>query len=316
MASFWGLGTGFLGCLFSYMPEAKAAETVHFALDRGINFFDTSPSYGLSEERLGRALVGVPRDQYILCTKVGDRYTAENEHSYDFSREGVQRSLENSLRRLKTDHLDIILLHDPDHHERPWEALDEAYPVLTDWRRQGIVKAIGVGVNYWETLVYFAREAEFDCFLLAGRYTLLEQRSLAALSMFQSKGISVILGGVLNTGILATGAIPGALYTYGPASEPILERVRRIEKVCARYAVPLHAVALKFPAAHTAVTAYVVGVQSTQEIESDIQAWQTPVPPALWEDLREEGLIDRNAPVPGDSSGTNDRTAAIHGKGD
>jgi len=293
------------------MPEAKAAETVHYALDRGINFFDTSPSYGLSEERLGRALAGVPRNQYILCTKVGDRYSAENEHSYDFSREGVQRSLENSLRRLKTDHVDILLLHDPDHHERPWEALDVAYPLLVDLRRQGIVKAIGVGVNYWETLVYFAREAEFDCFLLAGRYTLLEQRSLAALSLFQAREISLILGGVLNSGILATGAVPGALYTYGPASEPILERVRRIEKVCARYNVPLHAVALKFPAAHPAVTAYVVGVQSSEEIDSDLQAWLTPVPPELWQDLRGEGLIDRNAPVPGELPGNKNITNSL-----
>jgi D-threo-aldose 1-dehydrogenase len=208
-----GLGTVPLGAKYQAVTEHEAAETVHAALRAGITWFDTSPRYGfgVAERRLGKALAGVPREQYALATKVGWRIDPAGARWPDFTRDGVRRSLEGSLKRLGVKRVDLVHIHDPDEHYR--EALDEVFPVLDAMRAEGTIRAISAGMNQWQMLADFARDADFDCFLLAGRYTLLEQGALATfLPLCRRRNIALILGGVFNSGILATGARLGALY--------------------------------------------------------------------------------------------------------
>jgi D-threo-aldose 1-dehydrogenase len=293
-----GLGTAPLSGLYAPVPAADALATIHYALEQGLNFFDTAPLYGAgqSERYLGQALAGTPRDSYVLATKVGRLVTAEGDVRFDFSRDGVRRSLDESLQRLQMDYVDILHIHDPDNHYP--QALDEAFPALAELRRQGVIKAVGAGMNQWPMLADFARQADFDCFLLAGRYTLQEQTALPFLELCQAKGISLILGGVFNSGILATGPQPGAKYNYADAPPAILEKVRRIESICAQYQVPLNAAALQFALAHPAVTGAVIGARSTAELSSNLQARRLSIPADLWADLRAAGLIEPAAPLP------------------
>ncbi len=294
-----GLGTAPLGTFWSDVPETQAVETIHFALEHGVTFLDTAPYYSatLVEQRVGLALAGEPRDRYVLATKVGRLMMPDGQDVIDFSRDGVLKSIEGSLQRLQVDHVDILHLHDPDSSTYK-TALDEAYPLLADLRRQGVIKAVGVGVNFWELLVDFARDAEFDCFLLAGRYTLLEQDALAALNLFHEKGISIFGAGVYNTGILAKGANSGAWYQYRPAPAEILDKVRRIEAICTRHHVPLNATAIQFVKAHPAVTSLVIGAESPGQLAESIRALQVSIPFEFWSDLRAEGLLDPATPVP------------------
>jgi D-threo-aldose 1-dehydrogenase len=295
-----GLGCAPLGHpLFGVVSEAQAVETIHAALENGVTLFDAAPYYGgtLVEQRLGLALSGVPRDRYTLSTKVG-RLLVGDEHLTDYSPDGVRRSIAGSLERMRTDVLDIVHIHDPD-ADTYRAALDDVYPVLDDLRDKGVVRAIGIGVNEWELLSAFARDAHFDCFLLAGRYTLLEQGARDAMNRFHAQGISILAAGVYNTGILATGAREGAWYQYAPAPPAILARVRRLEAVCARYSVPLPAAAVQFVAAHPAVASLVIGAGSADEARANAAVYRAPIPAGLWEDLRAEGLIDPAAPVPG-----------------
>ena len=219
---------------------------------------------------------------------------------FDWSRDGVMRSLEESLQRLGMDRIDIALLHGPqDHYEA---AIGEAYPALADLRSQGVITAIGAGMNEWEMPARFAREADFDCFLVAGRYTLLDQSALAEfLPLCQEKGISVILGGPYNSGILASDLSPDATYQYAKAPSEILHRARRIKSVCDLYGVPLNAAALQFGLAHPAVASTIPGVRSSSEVENNARAASHSVPKALWEDLKNQGLLDENAPTPAGS---------------
>ena len=256
-----GFGSVFIG--MPYVSDEQAIATVRHALDRGITIFDTAPHYGkgLSERRFSTALAGGDRDSYILATKVGKRIAPDGALYFDYSRDGALRSIEESLKRLQTERIDIVHIHDPDDHER--EALDEIFPALAELRSQGVIPAIGAGMNQWEMLSRFARQADFDCFLLAGRYTLLEQKALDEfLPLCAERNIGVVLGGVFNSGILATGARPGALYQYQAASPEILEHVDQIEVICARHGVPLQTAALQFPLAHPAVTSLVIGAKS------------------------------------------------------
>ncbi len=292
-----GFGSVFIGR--TDVPAAQAVATVRHALARGITLLDTAPQYGngLSEERFREALAGVERDRYVLATKVGKRIASDGSLYFDYSRDGALRSIEESLKRLQTDRIDIVYIHDPDDHER--EALDEIFPALAELRAQGVIRAIGAGMNQWELLARFARQADFDCFLLAGRYTLLEQKALDEfLPLCAERQIGVFLGGVFNSGILATGARPGAWYQYQAASPEILERVGRIEALCARHGVPLPTAALQFPLAHPAVTSLVIGAKAPQEIDDNLAAFEHAIPTALWDDLREAGLIAAEAPVP------------------
>lgn len=295
-----GMGTSFLARPNMLVPEDEALETVRYALSRGINFFDTAPLYGSghAERRLGKALAGFPRDSYILETKVGRRLQPDGSVIFDYSRDGIRRSLEESLERLKMDRVDIVLLHDPEGvFENFREALD-VFPILADWRSQGVVRAIGAGMNQWEWPAEFARHADFDCFLLAGRYSLLEQKAAAEfLPLCQEKGIGVFVGGVYNSGILATGPVPGAMYQYREATEPIKERVRQLEEICNRHNVPLSVAALQFPTGHPGVTSLIVGAKSPAEIADNLDKLEQTVPDALWEDLKQAGLVDQNVPV-------------------
>jgi D-threo-aldose 1-dehydrogenase len=289
----YGLGTGPLGRI-----DAEAAiETVHYALERGITFFDTAPlyGYGQAEIYLGQALAGVPRTSYVLATKVG-RLIRDGQATFDFSREAVLRSLEESLARLKVDYVDILHIHDPDDHYQA--ALNEAFPTLAELRVQGVIKAVGAGMNQWQMLQDFALNAGFDGFLLAGRYTLLEQSSLEFLKLCREKKIGLILGGVYNSGILASDLQPEATYNYRAAPPDILDKARHLAAVCQRHHVPLHVAAIQFPYANPAVTAIVMGADSKAHVAANLEALQAEIPARLWEDLKQEGLLPETAPVP------------------
>lgn len=295
----FGLGTAPLANLYGTVSEADAIATVQTAYQNGITLFDSAPLYGrgASEERVGKALRGVPRANFVISTKVG-RVLNEDRSGFDFdySRDGVLRSLEGSLKRLGMDYVDILHIHDPDNHQH--EALATAFPTLAELRSQGVVKAIGAGMNQWQVLEHFARNADFDVFLLAGRYTLLEQTSLDFLKLCREKGIGIFLGGVYNSGILATGPHAEAKYNYQTAPPAIMQKAAAIQALCRQFDVPLNVAALQFARAHPAVTALVVGAVKPAEVEANLQALQTPIPAELWRALRGQGLIESEAPLP------------------
>jgi D-threo-aldose 1-dehydrogenase len=312
-----GLGGGPLAGLFTDVPEGQAIATVRQALKVGVRLYDTAPLYGFgkSESRIGKAFQGASRDSYILATKVGRVLEPEDPAKlatrqveffnppplravFDFSYDGVMRSYEESLRRLNLDRVDILHIHDPDDH---WEeAMRGAYPAVLKLREQGAIGAIGAGMNQPEMLARFAREGDFDCFLLAGRYTLLDQSALHELfPLCIQKRIGIIIGGPYNSGILATGAQPGAVFTYKTAPPEIMDRVRQIEEVCGAHGVPLKAAALQFPLAHKAVVSIIPGSRSEAELNENARMVSFPIPTAFWGDLRDRKLLPPEAPVPG-----------------
>ncbi|MBN9389926.1 MAG: aldo/keto reductase [Chloroflexi bacterium] len=295
-----GLGTGFLARPDMLISEQKALETVRYALSRGINFFDTAPMYGSghAEKRLGKALAEFPRDSFVIETKVGRLVQPDGKVIFDYSPDSLKRSLEESLERLKMDRVDILLMHDPEGaFSEPGQAL-EVFPLLADWRAQGVVKAIGAGMNQWEWPAEFARQADFDCFLLAGRYTLLEQKPATEFfPLCLEKGISVFAAGVYNTGILATGPVEDAMYNYQPAPEAVKEKVRRLEAICQKHDVSLNGAALQFPTTHPAVTSLIVGAKNPAEIADNLEKLQQPIPEALWLELKKAGFIAPYVPV-------------------
>ncbi len=301
-----GIGGAPLGNNVPDDKEHLAIAAVERAYEAGIRYFDMAPIYGLgrAERRIGSALAGMPRDEFVISTKVGrllefsgGSKSADPDVVFDWSRDGVMRSLEESLERLGMDRVDIALLHGPqDHYEA---AIGEAYPALADLRSQGVVTAIGAGMNEWEMPARFAREADFDCFLVAGRYTLLDQSALAEfLPLCEEKGISVILGGPYNSGILASDLSPEATYQYAKAPPDILDRARRIKSVCDLYGVPLNAAALQFGLAHPAVASTIPGVRGPSEVEDNVGAAERSIPDELWEALKLQGLLDESAPTP------------------
>jgi D-threo-aldose 1-dehydrogenase len=293
-----GVGTGAWGPPYPPLSQGQAEELIRTALEHAPAFFDTAPLYasGISEKWLGAGLVGVPRTAYILATKTGYALHPTGGFRTDLSRDSLVRSVETSLERMKIGQIDILHLHDPDCCLS--DALDIAFPVLASLREQGLVRAIGAGMNQWQMLAEFARHADFDCFLLAGRYTLLEQESLDFLDLCLEKGIYLFLGGIFNTGILATGAVENARYDYRKAPKAVLERVARIETICAQYNVPLRAAALQFPLANPAVKSLVVGMQSAEEYQDVLANLQTIIPGEFWNDLRSAGLIDSRVAIP------------------
>lgn len=298
----FGLGTAPIGNTTG-VPDADAEATIQRAYELGVRLFDSAPLYGKGEAeiRVGRALQGMPRDSYVLCTKIGRVLNADRSaFVYDYSREGVLRSIEGSLERLKTDRIDIVLVHDPDadvvDHEQ--DALDGAFPTLQELRRQGVIQAFGAGMNQWQMEQRFAEQADPDVFLLAGRYTLLEQTSLDFLKFCKNQGIGIFLGGVYNSGILATGPKETAQYNYMNAPAEILEKARAIKAITDRYDVGLNVAALHFAQAHAAVTSLVVGAVKPSEVEANIAALSAEVPAELWQALRTEGLIAADAPLP------------------
>jgi D-threo-aldose 1-dehydrogenase len=221
---------------------------------------------------------------------------------FDYSRDGVLRSLEESRKRLGIDKIDIVYIHDPDVNDSFKQALDEAFPALADLKSQGVIGAIGAGMNQAEMLCDFAKNADFDCFLLAGRYTLLDQIALKELlPLCQQKNISIIIGGAYNSGILATGAVEGAHYNYAPAPPEIMEKTRKIETVCARFNIPMKAAALQFPFGHPAVVSNIPGVKTKERFEENLSLFTHPIPAEFWAALKAESLIVPEAPVPAGS---------------
>jgi D-threo-aldose 1-dehydrogenase len=307
-----GLGSAPLAGLYQEVPEEQGMEVVERTWSAELRFFDTAPLYGsgLAERRLGRALRGRPRSEYVLATKVGRLLRAGAPRDptqsfvgapplnpvFDFSAAGAVRSLAESLERLELDHIDVVHVHDPDDHHD--EALTGAYQALDGLRRAGRIAAVGAGMNQTAMLARFAREAEFDCFLLAGRYTLLDQSGLAELlPLCAQRGIAVIAGGVFNSGVLADPG-PGARYNYRPAPPAVVERARRLQAVCEEHGVPLAAAAIQFPLGHPAVTSVLVGARSAAELDEDLRLFRWTIPSALWADLRRQGLIAREASAP------------------
>jgi len=319
-----GFGGGPIGNIFRAVTEEDAAAIVAEAWNAGVRFFDTAPMYGhgLSEARLGTALRWRPRDEFVISTKVGRVLTPAprasidfrpwvdglpNRMRFDYSYDGTMRSLEDSLQRLGLERIEIVFIHDcdvfthgPQHQPgRFREALDGAYRALDRLRGEGVVRAIGMGVNEWQVCHAALMERDFDCFLLAGRYTLLEQEALDAfLPLCEARGAAVVLGAAYNSGILATGAVPGAKYNYAPAPEPVLARVRRMEAVCARHGVPLKAAAMQFVLGHPAIPTTVPGCRSVEQMADTVAAFRHDIPADFWAELKHEGLIRADAPVP------------------
>ena len=320
-----GIGSAPLGGLFYPVDEGEAVSTLRRAVELGANYVDTAPLYGhgRSERLVGRALSSFPRGDFLLSTKIGrilkpvsEPPTSEQfvdlpplEPVFDFSRDGVMRSLEDSLDRLGLDRVDILYVHDPDEgrsvdhvfsgpdHYR--QVMDEALPAMAELRSQGVIDAVGVGMNGWQMLTRFARDGDFDCFLLAGRYTLLDQSALPELlPLCESKGVSVVIGGPYNSGILASDLSHRTTYFYTEPSPEVLARAGSIKAVCDRYDVPLKAAALQFCLAHPAVAAVIPGARSVREAEENCAMVRFPVPADLWSELRRAGLIPAEAPTP------------------
>ncbi|GGO93073.1 oxidoreductase [Wenjunlia tyrosinilytica] len=316
-------GAAPIGNFMRAFSEAAATEMVSQAWDLGMRHFDTAPLYGhgLSEHRLGHALRGRARDEYIISTKVGRRLSPAGPGTfdsglwvqpppfaarYDYSYDGVMRSVEESLQRMLTDRVDVLLMHDVDrytHGEAQPEvfrqAVDEGFPALVRLREEGVVSAIGFGVNEADVCLQALRRTDADCMLLAGRYTLLEQDPLdELLPLCEKRGVGVILGGVYNSGVLATGATEGAKFNYAPAPREVLERTERIHALCRAYEVPLPAAALQFAAAHPAVASVCIGSRTPEQQSGSAALFETAIPDSLWHDLRDAGLLRADAPTP------------------
>lgn len=329
-----GLGGAPLGNLYNVISEADARATFRAAWGAGIRYFDTAPFYGytLSEHRFGDALREHPRDQWVLSTKVGRLLKPQSrgaaarvvpagetgwqqplpfEVVYDYSAGAIRRSVEDSLQRLGTNHIDLALVHDigryqhGDDHPRLWTQLTEGHGFreLEALKREGLIGAIGLGVNEWEVVHDAMQHADLDCTLLAGRYTLLEQASLDPfLSECVKRGVGIIVGGPFNSGILAAG-VQGpssvANFNYAKAPPEVVARVQQLQAVCASFDVPLAAAAVQFPLAHPAVVSVVPGARNAAELQGIVRWMNHPIPPALWRTLRGQGLLHAGAPVPG-----------------
>ncbi|HTQ01232.1 MAG TPA: aldo/keto reductase [Casimicrobiaceae bacterium] len=321
------LGGAPLGNLYHAVPDAVAVAVIRRAWQHGIRYFDTAPHYGqgLSERRFGAALRAMPRDEFLLSTKVGrllraDASAPSAQHGYvdvpafvqeyDYSRDGVLRSLEDSRARLGLARVDIVYAHDLDratHAERfdahLRELLDSGLPALAELKRDGVIAGYGIGVNGVPICLDVLRHADLDAILLAGRYTLADQSALPELlPLCLRRGVAVVLGGAFNSGILATGARPAdggpPLFDYEPASAPVIARVAALEAVGTRHDVPLRAAALQFPAAHRAVAAVLAGARSEPEVDALLAMRRFPVPAEYWRELRARGLVAAEAPLP------------------
>jgi D-threo-aldose 1-dehydrogenase len=307
-------GGAAIGNLFTAVTDDDARAAVDAAWDGGVRYFDTAPHYGLglSERRLGAALRDRPRGDYVISTKVGRLLepalstgpTAGGGRDaegfdvpgnlvrrFDYSADGVRRSLEASLGRLGLDRVDIALIHDPDAHGE--QALREAYPALARLRAEGVVRAIGVGMNQTEMLTRFVRETDIDVVLVAGRYTLLDQTAAdTLLPAALERGVSVIAGGVFNSGVLAA-PTADATYDYAAAPGSLISRALRLQEICAQSGVPLRAAAARFPLAHPAVASVLIGARNAAEVTDAITLRGLDIPPELWESLataQEKGL--------------------------
>jgi D-threo-aldose 1-dehydrogenase len=326
MVTRMGFGGAPLGNLYRPVAEADAQAALQAAHDGGLRFLDTAPLYGLglSEERFAAAIARFGRDGITLSTKIGRLLedcapdevtpasfvdTPQRRFVYDYSYDGVMRSHEASLKRLGVDRIDVLLAHDlcifthgskEASDARIAEFFDRGgYRAMAELREQGVVSAIGAGVNEWEVCETLLRREDFDCFLLAGRYTLLEQEALDSfLPLCVQRDVGIILGGPYNSGILATGPVAGARYNYAPAPEAVMDKVRRMQAVCADHGVSLAAAALRFPLGHPAVKTVIPGAANAAEVRENLNVMAATIPAALWSDLRDQGLIRPDAPLP------------------
>ena len=319
----FGFGTAPIGNIFREIDEETSDGMIQEAWDQGVRYYDTAPMYGhgLAELRSGHSLRWKNRDDFVLSSKVGrilkparkddidyapwtnaGRFTMHFDYSYD----GTMRAFEDSLQRLNLERMDICFIHDIDVFTRGDEqpevfkqAMDGSWKALSNLRDQGVVKAIGVGVNEWEVCQAALEQRDFDCFLLAGRYTLLEQDSLDTfLPLCEERGAAVVVGGGFNSGILATGAVEGAKYNYAPAPADIMDRVKKIEAVCADHDVPLPAAALQFVVAHPAIPSFIAGTRTVDQLKKNLDWFSHPIPAEFWADLKSKGLLRDDAPTP------------------
>ena len=321
-----GFGSAPIGNLYRAVSDRDADATMDAIWKAGGRYFDTAPLYGLglSETRLNRFLRSKKRSDYVISTKVGRLLdvcgpsertgigkffdTPSRKERFDYTYDGVMRSLEASLERLGLDFVDILLVHDCDVFTHGSEAARDAhlktlmssgYRALMKLRDEKVIKAFGAGVNEWQACQMMAEQGDFDLFLLAGRYTLLEQEGSlnSFLPLCEKRGIGIILGGPYNSGILASGAVKGAMYNYDPAPKHIMERVARIEAVCKRHRVKLPEAALRFPLTHPSVVSVIPGAVGPKQVALNLKTLARKIPKALWKDLKSEGLMDHRAPT-------------------
>jgi D-threo-aldose 1-dehydrogenase len=322
-----GLGTAPLGDLFDIVEEDEASALLKKAWDGGVRYFDTSPWYGKgqAEHRVGRAFYRKPRDSFAISSKVGRilrrpyksgpfergewRGGLEFDAYFDYSYDGIMRSFEDSLQRLGVNRIDLLLIHDLDSWHHKLESKVGAYfnqlftsgwRALEELRDQGVIKGIGAGFNTMGTIPRYLDLFDIDFFLIAMRYTLLEQDVLdSEFPRCAERGVGIVIGGTYNSGILATGAAPGAMHNYEPAGSEILARVARMEAVCKRHGVPLAAAALQFPLGHPIVASVIPGAISQRQVEQNLAAFAHPIPRDLWAELKHEKLLRSDAPTPG-----------------
>jgi D-threo-aldose 1-dehydrogenase len=321
-----GFGCAPLGNLYRAIGDEDAHATLEAAWETGIRYFDVAPLYGLglAETRLNRFLRGKRRDDYVLSTKAGRLMrvsppeertgigkffdTPARQEVYDYSYDGIMRSLEASFERLGVDRIDILYAHDLDvfthgskeaSDARIDEFMRSGYYAMLALRDQGVVKAIGCGINEWQVCQRLAERGDFDLFLLAGRYTLLEQEALESFfPLCEERGIGIVIGGPYNSGVLASGPKPGAFYNYSEAPQEILDRVAKSECVCEQHGVRLIEAALKFPLLNDIVVSVIPGGQAVAEVQANKQILDAEIPAALWTDLKAEGLMREDAPTP------------------
>jgi D-threo-aldose 1-dehydrogenase len=305
-----GFGGAQIGNLYRATSDEEASAAVAAAWDAGVRYFDTAPHYGLglSERRLGRALQDYPRKDVVVSTKVGRllepvgstgdpdpegfAVPATHRRVRDYSRDGVLRSIEGSLERLRLDRIDLVLIHDPDDHPR--EAIEAAAPALSQLRSEGVIRGYGAGMNQSAMLARFVRETDVDVVMVAGRYTLLDQSaSDDLLPAALDQGVGVINAGIFNSGLLSRPRPqPEARFDYGAAPNDVIERATRVAQVCDQFGVDLPTAATAFARRHPAVVSVVVGLRTPEQVDELIERWGRPVPEALWAALTEPGLLD------------------------
>jgi D-threo-aldose 1-dehydrogenase len=306
----FAFGTAPVGNLFRPIDDATSDAMFQTSWDAGIRFYDTAPMYGhgLAELRTSENLRWKRRDDFVLSSKVGRRLVPARRETidfapwtqgapfrmeFDYTYDGTMRTFEDSLQRLALERMDIVFIHDIDVFTRG------CYKALERLRGEKVVTAIGVGVNEWEVCHEALKQRDFDCFLLAGRYTLLEQEALDKfLPLCEQRGAAVLVGGGFNSGILATGAKPAAKYNYAPAPAHVMDKVARIEAVCTEYGVPLPAAALQFVVAHPAVPSFCAGTRTVEQLKQNLAWFSQPIPAEFWAALKQKGLLREDAPVP------------------
>jgi D-threo-aldose 1-dehydrogenase len=305
-----GFGAAPIGNLYTPVTDEDAGEAVESAWRAGVRYFDTAPHYGLglSEVRLGNALRHFNRSEYVVSTKVGRLLRRKRKPSgsdvasggfsvrdnfdriIDYSALGVGQSLQESLGRLGLSYVDIVYVHDPDEHVD--QVVEETLPALIELRKEGVVRAIGAGMNHWQPLLKFVEKCDIDVVMLAGRWTLLDRSGARLLSACEERGISVVAAAPFNSGVLASNEPQSTdTFDYQTISRPRLVRARALAALCSRFNVDLPQVALQFPLRHSAVVAVVAGMRNASEVASDSRWMDAPIPPELWDELK---LIDED----------------------